>query len=936
MGKVLRYGFFALILIVLIIALVPWLFRGQIFEMIKQEANNNLKGQLEIADMDLTLFRDFPNLTLTLEELAYTCDAPFEGTKLFDINKVRAEIDLFSVFGGGKIKVNSISVYQPVFNVKILEDGTSNYDILKEDSTVVDESAPTEASAFSIGLKSFLIEGMQLAYEDAEGDMSAILKDANMLMKGDLTQDETDLAINSTITGLSYTYGSVEYITETAVKADINVHYNQTSGRITLKENEVWLNALNLLFAGWVESYDEKVSMDLTFEAPKTDFKELLSLVPIVYMNDFEGLKTSGRFVLKGYSKGEYFYEGDNMPEFGLTTTIDNGSLKYPDLPSSLSNIFMEMAIAHPQGELDLIEISIPKASLQMAGSPFAMTLFVKTPMTDPFIDFTVKTDLNLAKLQDVIQLEGTRLSGILKADAAIRGLLSQFENGQYDQVKAQGYIQTQKMVVEDNTLTEPVYVDTLYTAISPQVFSLNPLIMRIGSSDFSGRGQLTNMLAYVLTDDTLRGGFTVDSRFINVTELMNSLAPTEETPTTEASASADTLAFRVPANLDITIKAKADSILYDDLNLKNVSADLVVYDEKVKMNNVLMDFFGGKIGFDGTYSMVDEKPKFDMELRLQNLDAALSFKTMNTVQAFAPIAESAIGTFGGSLKMSSFLGNDYMPDLSSLTASGNILTQALKIQPAIMQKISDILQNQAYSNVGFTDANLSFGISEGRVNVNPIKLKIGDVAADFSGSHGLDQTMSYSLKTNVPLDKIQLPEEIKALNLNKGTIPVEFLIGGTLTKPTVKPVFGQGQTVKDMVTDIVTNVVNQATDSVVNTVNREAEKIMADAKAQADALIANAEKQVAALKAESQKQADSLKAEARKQAQKLKDEAKGDPLKEFGAKTAADLAIKEADKKVDALYQQTNKQADKIMADARKQADTVMKDAEEKAKIKK
>jgi hypothetical protein len=933
MPKVLRYGFFAILLIVLIIALVPWLFRGQIFEMIKKEANNNLKGQLEIADMDLTLFRDFPNLTLTLNKLSYTNGAPFEGTKLFEIDKVRAEIDLFSVFGGDQIKVNAIGIFQPVLNVKVLADGTANYDILKEDSTAT-ETDTTEASAFSIGLKSLVIEGMQLAYSDLEGDMSALLKDANMKMSGDLTQEQTDLAITTSIAGMSYTYGSVEYFSETVVKGDINLNYNQTTGRITLKENEVWLNALNLLFAGWLESYDEKVVMDLTFEAPKNDFKELLSLVPIVYMNEFEGLKTTGRFVLKGFSKGEYYYEGDNMPEFNLVTSIEDGSLRYPDLPSAFSNIALQMSINHPQGELDLIEINVPKATMQMAGSPFAMTLFVKTPMTDPFIDFTVKTALNLGKLRDAIKLEGTQLEGVLNADAAIRGQLSQFESGQYDQVKAQGYIQSQNMVVKSSTFTETVFFDTLYTAISPQVFSLNPLQIRIGSSDFSGRGQLTNFLAYALTEDTLRGSFTIASKHINVTQLMNALATSDEVPSTAATPNADTLAFSVPANLDIALKATADSILYDDLNLKNVSADLVIYDEKVKLNNVLMDFFGGKIGMDGTYAMEGNRPKFDMDLRLQNLDAALSFKSMNTIKAFAPIAESAIGTFGGTLKLSSFLGNDYMPDLSSLTATGSLLTKALKIQPEIMQKISSILKNPAYSNVDFQDANLSFGIADGRVNVNPIKLKIGDAVADFSGSHGLDQTMAYSLKTNVPLDKIELPAELKALNLNKGNIPVEFLIGGTLTKPTVKPVFGQGQTIKDAANQIVTDVVNQATDSVVNTVNREAEKIMADARAQADAVIANAEKQVAALKAESQKQADNLKAEARKQAQKLKDDAKGDPLKEFGAKTAADLIIKEADKKVDALQKSSNSQADKIMADARKQADTIMNQAQEKAKI--
>lgn len=933
MGKVLRYGLFALILIGLIIVLVPWLFRGQIFERIKAESNKNLKGELEIADMDLNLFRNFPNLTLTLNKLVYTCDTPFDGVKLFEIEKVRAELNLMSVIRGEQIEVNKIGIYEPKLNVIILADGTANYDIMKEDSTEEEGLDTTEASAFNIGLKSFIIEGLQLAYDDAESDMNVLLKDGDFKLSGDLTQDDTDLDINTTIAALTYTYGSVDYLSETVIKGHMLTNYNQTTGRITLKENDVWLNALQLLFDGWVESYDERLAMDLTFSAPSSNFKELLSLVPLVYMNDFEGVKTGGRFNVKGFAKGDYFYEGDNMPEFELNIGIQDGSFKFPDLPASLSNIAMQIDIAHPQGELDKIEIDIPKASMQMAGSPFAMTLFVKTPMTDPFIDFTVKTDLNLAKLREVVQVEGTELAGILRADAAIQGQLSQFENGAYDQVKAQGYVQTHNMVVKTSELTEAVYVDTLYTAISPQVFSLNPLKLRLGSSDFAGRGQLTNFLSYALSGDTLHGTFSIESNNINITQLMNSMAISEESATTE-STTADTSVFIVPATLDLTIKSKANTVNYDDMDLKNVSADMLVRDEKVKLQNVQMDFYGGKIGFDGTYSTLDSKPKFDMQLRLQSLDAALSFKNLNTVQAFAPIAESAVGTFGGTLTFSSFLGSDYMPDLSSLNASGLLNTRALKIQPEIMQKISSILKNQDYSRVAFQDANLSFDIADGRVQVNPIKLKIGDAVADFSGSHGLDQTMAYSLKTNVPLDKIQLPEELKSLNFNKGTIPVEFLIGGTVTKPTVKPVFGQGQTIKDAATQIVADIVYQAKDSVVHTVNREAEKIMADAKKQADAIIADAEMQIAALKAESQKQADNLKAEARKQAAKIVNDAKGDPLREFAAKKAADTALKEADKKINALQQDTNFKADKIMNDARKKADTIMKDAEVKAKI--
>ena len=113
MGKVLKYGLFAIILIVLILILVPWLFKGQIFERIKEEANKNLKGELEIADMGLSLFRDFPNLTLTLDGLVYTCDSTFNNVELFNIERLRAELDLVSVFKGDEIKIESIGIDGP-------------------------------------------------------------------------------------------------------------------------------------------------------------------------------------------------------------------------------------------------------------------------------------------------------------------------------------------------------------------------------------------------------------------------------------------------------------------------------------------------------------------------------------------------------------------------------------------------------------------------------------------------------------------------------------------------------------------------------------------------------------------------------------------------------------------------------------------------------
>ena len=672
--------------------------------------------------------------------------------------------------------------------------------------------------------------------------------------------------------------------------------------------------------------------MDLNFKAPHSEFKEVLSLVPAVYMEGYEDVKTSGRFSLAGLIQGDYFYEGEDFPKFSIASIIKNGSFKYPDLPSSVSDINLNLNINHPGGDLNKMVIDIPTANMVIAGSPFNMRLGIKTPMTDPYIDFAAKTKLNLAKLLEVVPVEGTDLKGILDMDFALKGLTSDFENANIDKVEAQGYFITKDLLVKTESLTEALTIDTLYAAVTPKALSIKPINMRIGTSDFSGSGELKNMVAYALTDDTLTGSFTLASEKINVTELMNALA--EEETQSEVAADSTAEVLLIPGNVNLTMTATAGTVIYDDINLQNVSAKLYVQNQMVALKDVLMDMYGGRLAFDGLYSTPEGKPKFDMELNLRNLDAKSSFENLNTVQAFAPVASSAVGSYGGTLKLSSFLDADFMPDLASLSASGSLITMALALQPDVMKAISELVKNPDLQKVRFQDADLSFKIDDGRVKVSPVNILRGGVKAEFSGSHGLDQTMDYRVKTNLPIDKIQLPKELQALNLTKGTIPVEFSITGTLTEPKIKPVFGNAENVQDLVKNVVNQVVEEVKDSAINTINKEAEKIMADARQQADAIMAQAEAEAAKLKAEAKKQADNLKAEARTQADKLLKEAKGDPFKEIAAKAAADQVIKKADKQIDDLNNKANQQADKLVADARKEADRILKEAEEKAKI--
>lgn len=936
MKKVLKYGFFAVLLIVLILVLVPWLFKDQVFQQVKSEANKQLKGELAISDLSLNLIRNFPNLTLTLDDVVYTCDSTFNGVELFNIQKVRAELDLISVIVGDEIKINGVSIFNPKMNVIIDAEGNENYDIFQEDDTSASTADDTATSVFAVNLKKLIIDNLDLKYTDIPGEIYTELSAADFQLEGDFTQDETDLSTTVDADELTVNYAGINYLTKAAIKGLINAHYNMQSGRITLKDNDVWVNMLNVLFGGWVEMPDDRITMDLTYQAPNSEFKELLSLVPLVYLEGYESVQASGRFSLSGFVKGDYFYEGhdDEMPAFEAVTNINKGSFKYPDLPSAISDINLDLAVKHPGGNLNNMTIDVPSANLVMAASPANLRLALSNVMTDPLVDFAMKTKLNLGKLQDVVKLEDTQLSGLLDVDASLKGAVSNFEQGNIDRVFAQGYLALKNFVYSSSELKETVRIDSLNTLVQPNYLSVDALKMAIGNSDFSGTGKLYNMLGYLLANQTLSGNLQLASDKINITELMAAMAD-DEAPQTAAAATSTAVAVIIPDNIDLTLGATATEVVYDNINLKNVGAKALVKNKTVALKDVHMDVFDGTMNLDGLYSTPDGKPKFDMDLGLSGIDIKSAFSGLNTLQLLAPVAASAIGKFGGTLSLSSFLSPEFTPDLTSLTAHGSLLTKALSLQPQVMQTIGGMLKNDNLQQVKVADTDLSFDVEDNQVKVKPVQITVGGFKGEFSGSQGLDQNMNYLLKTELPIAKISLPQQVAGLNLgNGGNIPVTFAITGTVTNPKIKPVFGEGANAVDLVTNVVKGQVANAKDSAVSAVNKQGEKIMADAQKRADDIMAKANAQAAQIKADAKTQADKMKADAKAQADKLVAEAGNNPIAKTAARAAADKVLKEADKKIDALNAKADQQADAVVQSAQNQADAIMKDAEEKAKL--
>src|SRR3954462_12708320 len=99
---------------ILLLILIPVLFKGNIVSLIKEESNKNLNAKLEFSDVSLSLIRNFPNLSVGINDLSIVNNAPFAGDTLIYAKQFALTVDLMSVIKGDRIVIRKVNVDEPI------------------------------------------------------------------------------------------------------------------------------------------------------------------------------------------------------------------------------------------------------------------------------------------------------------------------------------------------------------------------------------------------------------------------------------------------------------------------------------------------------------------------------------------------------------------------------------------------------------------------------------------------------------------------------------------------------------------------------------------------------------------------------------------------------------------------------------------------------
>lgn len=887
--------------LIIAILLIPVFFKDKIKELVISEFEKSTEAELYFGDVSLSLIKNFPDFTLSLSDMGITGKGLFEGDTLMSVGNLSASIDLNEVLFGETISLKSIRLDKPSFTIITLADGSSNYDIAKASEEIPVEISEEEGAAVSFGIQSFSIEDGDFVYYDQSIAYFMQMANINVEGSGDFEADIFDLVSTGTLDLVDMNYDGTDYVTNKSVDLDVTLSMDLPNSKYTFKENEILINSFPLTVDGYFSLLEDGFGMDLKFKAPRSEFKQLLSLVPGVFTESFDDLKSDGTLNFSGNVTGEY--NDNSMPAFGLNLKVNDGLFQYPDLPDAIKNVQMSLSVENKTGVIEDTRIDLSQLHLEMGSNPLDAKLVVenlndfrmdaslkgklilselmnyfpmegyelsgtlnldakangvydsikniipkldltvnltdgriKTPdIPSPIENFVIKAqvanqsgklkdtrievsnlameldgqpfkgsmtlinpenfewdvnvegNLDLEKLMKLYPMEGMALKGQISTNLSSKGKMSDLEAQRYSRMPTKGNLTLTNFDYKGDAIDKPITISKAVASFTNDKMSLSDFAGTAGSTSYTLAGEITNYLGFALNDEVLEGSLTAKADQLIISEWM-----TESEAEEDETISEPMDVVRIPENVQFNMNATVGKVTYNSLQMNDMQGKLVVKDGIVKLNDSGFKAMNGTVGLTGEYNSKPEQPTFDFKIGAKEISIPSSFQSLDMVQRLAPVTEKMTGLFSTDFNINGALGADMMPDYSTLTGGGLIqILQASLGESDLMAGLSSVTKLAKVSTATLDRIKMQAEIKDGRLFIKPFDVKLGDYQTTIAGSTGIDGTVDYLLKMNVPAGQVgtQLNSLVSSLTGSSKKLAGDNLIlnigmGGLFSKP--------------------------------------------------------------------------------------------------------------------------------------------------------
>jgi hypothetical protein len=732
-------GLFALItLLFSAIVLAVTVYEDEIVTYALQSVQQNLKTKSSIREADLTLWNNFPSVSIRFKEVYVEENSEAHDTLLF-AKELYLSFDIIDLFNGN-YNIDEIEAKEGSLNMRVNSMGQMNWDVWKPDTS----STPNEK--FKIHLEEIVGENISYLYEDEQGKTFVDVKFKELNASGNFNEKQFLLDIETAAHMNVFYAGETEMLRQRNIGLDSKMQVNLDNNTFVIETAELLLEEVPLNVTGSLD-YGEHPSIDLHIAETELELKEGILLLP-----------NALQVQLRPYApSGNAHFNFDMSGPFENLSIASKFSVKGGELVEINSGVELHAIDLNAnyisKGGMDSVTISNFQSQLGMGTLSCNGSI---RDLNDPVLNLSVSAETNLNEVKGFFGWDSLAVcDGQISAQSFIRGKIA-FQEADSTFDWSQLHLNGKAQVTEgsfqwaaSNGLFKNINGVFLLNGSDARVEQLN---FNLNDNNCSFSGDFYSVIPYFTSDNSaLTIQANLYSNRLDLEKLLTAAGNTESD-----------MKLALPSSIQLHLTAQIDQFLFKSFNASNIKGTLDYANGILQISPLQLSMANGEVAANFSLSPSnDGQFALTCQGSLNNIDIqqafglfdnfGQSYLTQNNIKGNATVLVDFQTTLGADL---SVLPNTIKSDLQVNIENGELndvssfqyMITFIKGNKWIAPFVKEDDFAEKLRHIKFSTLQNSIHIENSNITFPLMDIESSAMSITMEGTHSFDNVLDYRL----------------------------------------------------------------------------------------------------------------------------------------------------------------------------------------------
>ena len=740
--KIFFWIFFISLFLTTCVTVLLYVYEDDIKQYAIDEINNHLETDIEVRNIELSIFHDFPYASLQFEEV-FISDA-FEERESDD-TLLYAENMFFNFsildIWRGDYKVKRVRAENGQLNLKTDKNGDYNYGIVRQ------KEERDSASNFKFMLELLKLDNIHFNYSNLSTNQYYKIDIINGLLKGNFTESQYDLSAEGDLFVEQLKSNSFSLIKDKEASLVLDMNINTDEKRYTFNQGDLDIEEMPFKITGLVDS----AFIDMQVVGHNVQVSQLANALLEDSFAETKEYDGDGLLDFKSEIKGSL--SKTTMPSITADFSLVDGKLKEPHQNLQITDINLVGSYQNQQEDRKE-SLELKNASFKLLNSYFLGSAEVEN-FAEPKLKSKMNGDLDLAAFDRFFGFKGVeKISGHIKfnMESVLTFFDPQYRKDKFEVTKSDGMLSLKDVVYQKEGEDLEFSGITGDLIIHGRDAAVRDLSVKTEKSDLLLNGALKNIVSYIEGSDGLGLIATIESDYIDLNEFIGESNKEREHPRV----------FELPNHFNLNTELHVKQLDWENHSFTDISGRLLYANKKATIKKAKLRTLGGTVLANLTLNNGGETGNvIEGKINFNRVNVSKLFEEWDNFDQKSVTHEQLSGTASGDVEILLFF-NPYFSILkekmyvnSDIELSNGALTnletmksvtdymrsnKALKL---LLNKHIDKFEEKLL-NVKFETLKNKIEIKDGVINIPKMKIASNALDLELFGWHDLDNNVEY------------------------------------------------------------------------------------------------------------------------------------------------------------------------------------------------